>query len=147
MLRPLARSVNNCYSRPLLVVAIVSMPIIATVRSAAVAVALPTAIAGGLFTVIAALRLPAAGVFTIGNVANSAVVSPSTVIHKAMTSPAVAIAPAGPWAHAHKDTVVEVSRPVISDGGTGIGRIPVVTVRTGGLNADVNGNLRLGCWY
>jgi hypothetical protein len=89
----------------------------------------------------------AAGRFTIGGASNSAVESAATVIHKSVASPPVAITPARPWAHAHEDTVVKVSGPVVPHRSTGVRWISVVTVGTGGLNADIDGNLCMGCWH
>jgi len=47
--------------------------------------------------------------------AAAAIVS-STTVTETMPAPAVAISPAGPWAHAKKNAVVEISRPVITVG-------------------------------
>ena len=72
------------------------------------------------------------------------VVSP-TLVHKAVTAPAVAVAPSAPWAHAQEDAVVEVARPVIAVGRAGVRRIAVVAIGAGWLNADINHELRLSC--
>src|ERR1017187_2245509 len=89
-------------------------------------------------------RLPAARTSAVGDAAGPTVIASSTIADEAMASPAVVITPAGPWAHAQKDAIVEVSRPVIPHGCAGIRRISVVAVRTDGLNANADGNLRMG---
>jgi hypothetical protein len=77
----------------------------------------------------------------------TAVISSTAGRDKAMTAPTVVIAPAGPWAHAQEDAVVEVARPVITNRGAGIRCIAVVTVRTDGWWATyADGNLRIRSW-
>jgi len=83
----------------------------------------------------------------IGRVAAAATIASAAAITEAMAAPAVAIAPAGPWAHAQEDAVVEVPRPVKAIGRAGVRRIVVVAVRTDGLNADINYNLRSDRWH
>jgi hypothetical protein len=64
-----------------------------------------------------------------------------------MTAPAVAIAPAGPWAHAQEDAAIEVPRTVKSIGCAGVRRIVVIAVRTYGWGAaDVDDDLSLSHW-
>jgi hypothetical protein len=82
----------------------------------------------------------------VGDATDSTVIASSTIIVEAMASPAVVITPTGPWAHAHEDAVVEITRPVISHGCARIRLIAVVTVRTDGLNTDVHRNLRMSRW-
>jgi hypothetical protein len=82
----------------------------------------------------------------VGDVADSTVIASSAIAMEAMVSPAVAIAPTGPWAHAHEDAVVEITRPVISHWSARVWLIAVVTVRTDGLNTDVHRNLRTSRW-
>ena len=71
----------------------------------------------------------------------SAVIASSTIIHKAMSAPAVAIAPARPRPHAQEDSVVEVSRPVEANRRAGIRRVVVVAIRANRLDTDVNDDL------
>jgi hypothetical protein len=59
-----------------------------------------------------------------------------------VVTPAVAIAPVGPWAHAQEDAVIEVARPIITVGRAGIGCIAVVAIGTDRLNPDANTNGR-----
>lgn len=82
----------------------------------------------------------------IGDAADSAVIVSSTIAMEAMASPAVAITPTGPWAHAHEDAVVEIARPVITHRRARVRLISVVTVRTNGLNTDVHRNLGMNRW-
>jgi hypothetical protein len=81
---------------------------------------------------------------TIGRETASAVISSTTTAAETMTSPAVAIAPASPWAHAQEDTVVEIARPVKTNWCAGIWCVVIVTVGTSRLNAD--DNLRVNLW-
>jgi hypothetical protein len=67
--------------------AMISMSTIVIVRSSAIPVALALSAAVRLFTATV-LHMPAAGVFTIGDVANSAVIPTPAIIHEAMASPA-----------------------------------------------------------
>jgi hypothetical protein len=60
-----------------------------------------------------------------------------------MPTPAVAITPAGPWAHAQEDPVIEISWPVIAIGRAGIRRIVIVAILASRLNPDADNNLRL----
>src|ERR1035438_7008205 len=73
----------------------------------------------------------------IGRITAAAAIISSTTVTEAMPAPAVAISPASPWAHAEKDAVVEISRPVITVGRTCVGRIVVVAVGTDRLNAKI----------
>ena len=70
----------------------------------------------------------------------TAEVASAAVAGEAMISPAVAITPVGPWAHAQKDAVIEVARPIITIGRAGIGRIAVIAIGTDWLNPDANSN-------
>src|ERR1700733_8364880 len=88
-----------------------------------------------------AAGLAAAG--AIGRGTGTSVVVPAAFVYKAMAAAARAVAPSAPWAHAQKDAVVEVSRPIIAVGRAGVGRIAVVAVGAGWLNTDVNDKLRL----
>ena len=75
------------------------------------------------------------------------VISSTAGSDKAMAAPTVVIAPAGPWAHAQEDAVVEVARPVITDRSAGIRCIAVVAVRTDGWRTTYgDGNLRIRFW-
>jgi len=60
-------------------------------------------------------------VAAIRNGSAAAAIVSAPIIDEAMSAPAVAIAPAGPGAHAQEDAVVEVARPVKSIGGAGVG--------------------------
>jgi len=77
----------------------------------------------------------------LGLKAAAAVVAASALTMEAMLAPAVAIAPAGPGAHAEEDAIVEVPRPVKSIGRASVGRSFVIAPLTDGWNADFNGNL------
>ena len=68
----------------------------------------------------------------------------SAVGNKAMATPSVAVSPTAPGTHAEEDAIVEVARPVIAHGRAGVRRITVIAVRTDGLDAEVDHNLRLG---
>jgi hypothetical protein len=81
-------------------------------------------------------------VATVGDSARTAMIAASAFTAEAMPAPAMAIAPAAPRAHAQEDAVVEVSRPVITHGRALVRRVAVVTVRTDGLNADIDVDLR-----
>jgi hypothetical protein len=59
--------------------------------------------------------------------AAAAIVS-ATAVTEPMAAPAVAITPAGPWAHAQEDAVVEISRPVKAIGCAGVRRIVIIAV-------------------
>src|SRR5271163_3809603 len=75
------------------------------------------------------------------------VISSTAGSDKAMASPTVVIAPAGPRTHAQKDAVVEVARPVITNRGAGIRCIAVVAVRRDGRRTTYgDGNLRIRFW-
>ena len=78
--------------------------------------------------------------------AKAAVISSAAGVDKAMAAPTVVITPAGPWTHAQEDTVVEVTRPVKSNGRAGVRCIVVVTVGTHRLNPDANDYLRIRRW-
>jgi len=88
----------------------------------------------------------AAGVSTIGRLSASAVIAPAATTAEAMTAPAMVIAPACPWTHAQENAVVEVTRPVKSNGRAGVRCIVVVTVGTHRLNPDANDYLRIRRW-
>src|ERR1035437_9450518 len=91
---------------------------------------------------------PAAAYITAatGHGAAAATIASSTAIAEAMTTPTVAIAPAGPGTHAQKDAAIKVSRPVKSIGRAGVRFIVVIAVRTDGWNADVYDDLSLSRW-
>jgi hypothetical protein len=75
-------------------------------------------------------------------------VSSSSTTAEAMLTPAVAIAPVGPWPYAEEDSVVEISRPIKTAGGASVGRIAVVAVGTHGrIYADSNSNSCVGYWH
>jgi len=77
----------------------------------------------------------------------TAIAAPTSVA-EAMAAPAVVISPVCPWSHAQENTVVEVTRPVVSVRGAAIGRIAVITVGTDRRRtADANRNLCVGLWY
>jgi hypothetical protein len=63
-----------------------------------------------------------------------------------MLTPAVAIAPAGPWAHAQEDAAVKVARSVEAIGSAGVWSIVVIAVGADRLNADADFDLRLSRW-
>ena len=85
----------------------------------------------------------------LGLIAAATVVLASmAMIEVAMFAPAVTITPAGPWAHAQEDAVVEVIRPVKAPGGASIGRFFVVAPMTSDWwFADFNDNLRANLWH
>src|ERR1035437_2381057 len=73
-------------------------------------------------------------------------ITSSATVAEAMTTPTVAIAPAGPRTHAQKDAAIKVSRPVKSIGRAGVRFIVVIAVRTDGWNADVYDDLSPSRW-
>ncbi len=84
-------------------------------------------------------------VSTVGcNAMKSTGILPTATVAEAMAAPAVVIAPTGPWAHAQKDSVIEVARPVITTWCAGIRRIVVVAIRTYRRGAYVDRNLGAG---
>src|ERR1035437_1468239 len=83
---------------------------------------------------------------TAGRFAAPASITSSATVAEAMTTPTVAIAPAGPRTHAQKDAAIKVSRPVKSIGRAGVRFIVVIAVRTDGWNADVYDDLSLSHW-
>src|SRR5271157_3449227 len=85
-------------------------------------------------------------VAAIGHVPAAAAIISATAVTEPMAAPAVAIAPAGPWAHAQEDAVVEVPRPVEAIRRAGVGRVVVVAVGAGRLNANVDDDLRVSRW-
>jgi hypothetical protein len=90
---------------------------------------------------------PAASIMTaIGHGAAAATIASATTVTEAMAAPAVAIAPASPWAHAQEDSVVEVSRPVKTHWRAGVGLIVVIAVRANRWYADVDDDLRASRW-
>jgi hypothetical protein len=78
--------------------------------------------------------------------ATSTVIASSAIIHKAMSAPAVVVAPSSPRPHAQEYAVIEVSRSVEANRGAGIGRVVVVSVRTYRLNADAYHHLGIRRW-
>ena len=91
-------------------------------------------------------RVIAAGkAAVIGGITASAAIASAAALDEAMSAPAVAIAPAGPWAHAEEDSVVEVTWSVKPIGRAGVWRVVVVAILADGLNAnaDANDHLRL----
>jgi hypothetical protein len=80
----------------------------------------------------------------IGRITAPTVVSASTAVDEAIAAPTVAIAPAGPWAHAQEDAVVEIARPIEADRRATIWRIVVIAVGANGLNTDADDYLRVG---
>jgi hypothetical protein len=78
--------------------------------------------------------------------ATSTVIASSAIIDKAMSAPAVAVAPSSPRPHAQEYAVIEVSRSVEANRGAGVRRIVVVSVRTYRLNADANHHLGICRW-
>src|SRR5580658_3520586 len=92
--------------------------------------------------------IPAPGVSARARVAAS-VVPASSAAAEAMLTPAVAVAPVCPRAHAQEDAVIEISRPVKAAGCAAVWRIVVVAVGTDGLYAYAYANcdLRAGRWH
>src|SRR5580693_138033 len=88
------------------------------------------------------------GVSTGADVTAS-VVPASSAAAEAMLTPAVAVAPVCPRAHAQEDAVIEISRPVKAAGCAAVWRIVVVAVGTDGLYAYAYANcdLRAGRWH
>jgi hypothetical protein len=71
-------------------------------------------------------------------------VTSSTGVDEAMTAPAVSVAPVGPWTYAEEDAVIEVARPVETDGGAGVGWVFVVAVTANRRRtADTDHDLRI----
>ena len=87
----------------------------------------------------------AIAIATATTIAGAAIASAATTV-KAMAAPAVSIAPVGPRAHAQEDSIVEIPWPVKSHRRAGVRRIVIVAVRTDGLNANIDDNLRSGRW-
>jgi hypothetical protein len=81
-----------------------------------------------------------------GRVAAATAIASTTAVTEAMAAPAVTVAPAGPWAHAQEDPVIEVPRPVITIGRTGVRRIVVIAVLTDGLNTQIDDYLSASRW-
>src|SRR5580658_1453519 len=77
---------------------------------------------------------------TAGDVASTAASS------EAILTPAMAVAPVRPRAHAQKDAVVEISRPVKAAGRASVRRILVVAVGTTRWS-QADHNLCLGRWH
>jgi len=77
-------------------------------------------------------------VAVICGITAAAVIPSATTVFKAMATPAVAIAPAGPGAHAQENAVVEVAWTIKAVGRTGVRGVVVVAVLANGLNADAN---------
>ena len=78
--------------------------------------------------------------------AATVIVSSVAMIEVAMFAPSVGIAPAGPWAHAQEDAVVEVIRPVKALGRASVRPSFVVAELANGWFADFNDNLRVSLW-
>jgi len=79
----------------------------------------------------------------IGCEAASTVIPSSTLVDKAMSAPAVIIAPACPRPHSEEDAVVEVSRPVEAHRRAGVWRIVVIAIRAHRLDSDADRYLRV----
>ena len=75
----------------------------------------------------------------------SSVVTSAAISAEAMPTPAVVIAPAGPWTHPQEDAVIEIPRAVEAHRRAGIRRIVVVTIGANRLNTQVDYNLGMGC--
>ena len=90
----------------------------------------------------------AVGIMTmLGLIAAAAVIVASmAMIDVAMAAPAVGITPAGPWAHAQEDAVVEVIRPVKALGRASVRPSFVVAPLANRWFADFNDNLRASLW-
>jgi hypothetical protein len=83
----------------------------------------------------------------LGLIAAASVVAASmAMIEVAMLAPAVGISPAGPWAHAQEDAVVEVIRPVKTLGRAAVRRGFVIAPLADGWFADFDSNLRANRW-
>ena len=78
--------------------------------------------------------------------AASTVIASSAIIHKAMSAPAMAVAPSSPRPHAQENAVIEVSRSVKANRGAGIRRVVVIAVRTYRLNTDADNYLSIRRW-
>jgi len=87
------------------------------------------------------LAAAAGKIAAIGRRPAAAVVASSAFAHKAMSAPAVAVAPTGPWAHAQEDAVVEVPRPVKAIGRARVWRIVVVAILANWLNTNADKDL------
>src|ERR1019366_2737568 len=85
----------------------------------------------------------AACISSIGRETAAAAITAAAITLKAMTAPAVSIAPAGPWAHAEEDAVIEIARTVKAHRGTGVGLIVVISVGAGWLDPDIDNDLCL----
>jgi hypothetical protein len=70
------------------------------------------------------------------SVAAVPVITSAPLTAEAMCAPSVAIAPTGPRAHAQKNAVVEVSRPIEAHGRAAVRRIVVIAVGAVRLDAD-----------
>ena len=82
----------------------------------------------------------------LGLIAGPSVVAATSLTMEAILAPAVGITPAGPWAYAQKDAIVEVPRPVKAPLGAGIGWSFDIAERANGWFADFNDNLRANLW-
>jgi hypothetical protein len=69
------------------------------------------------------------------------VITSTALTDKPVTAPAVAIAPAGPWAHAQEDSIIEISRAVETVGRAGVWRIVVIAISAHRRNADADHDL------
>ena len=94
--------------------------------------------------VLAACRRAAAIVTACRCFAAATAIAASAGLDKAVTAPAVSIAPTSPRTHAKEDAVVEVAGTVEAHGRAGIGCVIVVAVRAYRLNADANDDLGRG---
>lgn len=70
-------------------------------------------------------------------------ITAAACLNKAVTAPAVSIAPTGPGAHAEEDAVVEIAWTIEAHGRAGVGCIVVIAVRTDRLNTDADDDLGL----
>jgi hypothetical protein len=82
----------------------------------------------------------------IGCSTTSAGIPSSAAAAETMVAPAVAIAPAGPWAHSQENAVIEIAWSVEADWSTGVRRIVVVAIGANRWSTDIDDNLRPGRW-
>jgi len=86
-------------------------------------------------SIMAVLGLPAA----------ASVIAAAALTMEAMVAPTMAVTPAGPWAYAEKDAVVEIPRSVKAIGRASVRRSFIIAPLTDGWDADFDGNLRFRC--
>ncbi len=79
-------------------------------------------------------------------ISTDATVASASSAAEAMTTPAMAVAPIRPWAHAQEDAAIEVARSIIATGCTAIRCIAVVAVDANGWG-DADGNLSVDGWH